>query len=208
MTLTPAVLWLNTVFAAFDMNVTLFIHKLYEMGGGFFTPFFELVSLLGKGGIAMIMFAAAMLINKRPRRAGTAVLLGLLVGVIITNLCIKTTVARPRPYADESSIFYQLWITVGQNMESDYSFPSGHTTAAMAFATALFFTCNKRYSWTAFIFALLMGVARVYLCVHFPSDVIGGFIVGFVSGVIGTLIACKLPRKWYELEFFGKKGRA
>ena len=106
-------------------------------------------------------------------------------------------IARPRPYADESSIFYQLWLLVGQNVESDKSFPSGHTTAAFSTMTALFLMGNKKYSWTAFIFAFLMGLARIYLVVHFPSDVLGGIIVGVIAGCLGALIASKLPEAWY-----------
>ena len=208
MGLTSAALWLNTVFAAFDMNITMLIHKLYEIGGGFFSPFFAFISLLGKGGIALILLGFLLLIKKETRRTGSAILLGLALGVILTNCWLKVVVARPRPYADENSVFYQLWLTVGQHSESDKSFPSGHATAAMAAMTAIFFTCDKRYSWTAFIFALLMGVSRIYLCVHFPSDVIGGFAAGFVCGALGALIAYKLPEKWYELEILKKKGAA
>lgn len=134
--------------------------------------------------------------------------LSLAVGALITNCCLKILIARPRPYADESSIFYQLWLLVGQNVESDKSFPSGHTTAAFASMTAVFLVGDKRWSWTAYIFAILMGVARIYLCVHFPSDVLGGIIVGLIGGIVGTLIVAKLPAKWYELNFFKKGGDA
>ena len=86
------------------------------------------------------------------------------------------------------------------------SFPSGHTTAAFAAMTAVYLTGNRKYSWTAFIFAFLMGISRIYLAVHFPSDVLGGVIVGLFAGIVGTLIASKLPskiygRKFYELTF-------
>ena len=74
--------------------------------------------------------------------------------------------------------------------------------------TAVFLVGDKRWSWTAYIFAILMGVARIYLCVHFPSDVLGGIIVGLIGGIAGTLIAAKLPAKWYELNFFKKGGDA
>ena len=77
------------------------------------------------------------------------------------------------------------------------SFPSGHTTAAFSTMTALFLMGNKKYSWTAFIFAFLMGLARIYLVVHYPSDVLGGIIVGVVAGCLGALIAAKLPEAWY-----------
>lgn len=205
MTVTAAALWLNTVFADFDAGVTLFIHRLYEIGGGFFTPFFEFVSLLGKGGIFLIVLGLVLLLSKRTRRCGTAILLGIAIGALITNCCLKILIARPRPYSDENSLFYQLWLLVGQNVESDKSFPSGHTTAAMAASTAVFFSCNKRYSWLAFLFAAVMGIARIYLVVHFPSDVVGGFIVGFIGGALGALIMNALPDKWYSLDIIKER---
>ena len=74
--------------------------------------------------------------------------------------------------------------------------------------TALFLAGNKRYSWTAFIFAFLMGVSRIYLVVHYPSDVLGGIVVGACAAIIGTFIAFKLPKVYYEAEFFKKKAGA
>jgi len=132
-------------------------------------------------------------------------LIGLAIGAIITNLGLKPTVARPRPYADESSIFYQFWLTVGQNMESDKSFPSGHTTAAFAAMTPLFLEGKKSVKICAILFAVLMGIARIYLCVHFPSDVLAGIIVGIIGGVLGVLISKKLPEKWYSLQIIKPK---
>lgn len=205
MQITAAALWLNTVFAGFDQSVTLLVHRLYTEAGFFFTPFFEFISFLGKDGIILVLLSLALMLYRPSRRFGTAMLFAITIGALLTNVFLKTAIARPRPYADESSIFYQLWLLVGQNMESDKSFPSGHTTAAFATMTAVFFMGDKRYSWTAFIFAILMGISRIYLVVHFPSDVLGGIIVGFTAGCLGALIACRLPAKWYETDILKKK---
>ena len=158
MELTASAAWLNSAFASFDESITLAVHNLYEIGGGFFTPFFEFISFFGKGGIMLIIAALALICVKKTRRFGTAMLLGLAVGALFTNVFLKVAIARPRPYADESSIFYQLWLLVGQNVESDKSFPSGHTTAAFASMTAVFLVGDKRKSWTAFILASIMGL--------------------------------------------------
>ena len=72
--------------------------------------------------------------------------------------------------------------------------------------TALFLTGNRKYSWTAFIFAILMGISRIYLVVHYPSDVLGGVIVGVFAGCLGALLAGKLPEGWYAS--WNKKKRA
>lgn len=196
--------WINQTFAGFDVSVTTAVHKLYEIGGAFFTPFFEGISFIGKGGICLIIMSLLLTLYRPTRRFGTAMCLGLAIGAVVTNLIIKPWVARPRPYVDQSSIFYQYWLQVGQNVESDKSFPSGHTTAAFDCMTPVFILGNKRLKFLALTFAILMGIARIYLCVHFPSDVLGGMIIGILAGILAVLIAKKLPQTWYEWEF-GKK---
>ncbi len=206
--LTPVALWLNTVFASFDQSVTASIHKLYDLGGGFFTPFMEFVSLFGKGGIFLIVLSLALLCIKKTRRFGTAMILGLAIGAIAVNVFLKVAIARPRPYADPEGFFYPLWLTVGQNIESDNSFPSGHTNAAFAAMVPVFLLGNKKWSWLALVFGVLMGISRIYLVVHFPTDVIGGLITGTIAGMIGTLIAVNLPQSWYRWELGKKKETA
>jgi len=198
MEITASALWLNHTFDYFDQSVTTAVHKLYDVAGGFFTPFFEGVSFLGKGGLCLIFLSIILMLLRPTRRFGTAMLLGLMIGALFTNLFLKVCIARPRPYADQQSIFYRFWLLVGQNVESDKSFPSGHTTAAFASMTAAFILGKPRVKIPALLFALLMGLARIYLCVHFPSDVLGGMIVGIIAGCLAVLIASKLPRKWYQ----------
>lgn len=200
--------WINQTFAGFDVSVTAAVHKLYEIGGAFFTPFFEGISFIGKGGICLIIMSLLLMLYRPTRRFGTAMCLGLAIGAVFTNLIIKPWVARPRPYVDQSSIFYQYWLQVGQNVESDKSFPSGHTTAAFDCMTPVFILGNKRLKFLALTFAILMGLARIYLCVHFPSDVLGGMIIGILAGILAVLIAKKLPQTWYEWEFGKKEAQA
>ncbi len=205
MTETASALWINSTFAGFDIAVTTAIHRLYEVGGGFFTPFFEFVSLLGKGGIFLILLSLLLTFHKPTRRFGTAMMIGLALGTLMTNCILKVLIARARPYADQSSIYYQFWQLVGMHTESDKSFPSGHTTAAFGACVPVFLIGRKRISWTALLFGLAMAVARIYLCVHFPSDVLAGFLVGTLAGCCAVIIASHLPAKWYEMNFIKQK---
>ena len=202
MELTAAALWLNTVFAGFDASVTMAIHSLYDIGGWFFTPFFEAVSFIGHDGIPLIILSVLLALFKKTRRAGIAMCIGIALGALATNLFIKVYVARPRPYLND---FYRnLWLLVGQNTESDMSFPSGHVTATFACMVPIFMTWDKRKSWLAILFAVLMAVSRIYLVVHYPSDVIGGIIIGTVAGVLGKLISLTIPDGFYEYSLFQK----
>ena len=199
MTMTAGAAWLNSFFAGFDEGVVNLIHKLHDCAGDWTQPFGEFISLLGKGGIALIILSLVLLICRPTRRYGTAMCLGLAIGAIAVNLWLKVVIARPRPYADPQSIFYPIWLAHGSHMESDFSFPSGHTNAAFAAMVPVFWLGNKRWSWLALVFAVLMGISRIHLMVHYPSDVLCGAVTGTIAGIIGTLIALRIPddSKWY-----------
>ena len=95
---------------------------------------------------------------------------------------------------------------MGSFTDSDKSFPSGHTTAAFATMVPVFLLGRKRWSWLALVFGVLMGLSRIYLVVHYPSDVLSGLVVGSIAGVIGTLIAQNaIPKRWYYLDFLKRK---
>ncbi len=200
MTMTAGALWLNTIFASFDESITLAVHSLYESFGSWLTPVMELISILGKGGIFLIILSLFLVFINPTRRFGTAMAIGLALGALIVNLWLKVVIARPRPYADPNGIYYPLWLLLGSHTESDFSFPSGHTNAAFATMIPVFLLGKKSWSWLALVFGVLMGISRIDLVVHFPSDVLGGIITGTFSGIIGAIVAKAIPSrsKWYS----------
>ncbi len=212
MEISAAAQWINQTFAGFDYAIMEFFHNL-NVGkfSDFFDFFMGYFTKLGDDGIFLIILSLILIVFKKTRKVGTAMLGAIIIGALFTNISIKPIIARPRPYIDETHIFHQWWLDAGAHVESEFSFPSGHTTSAMAVMTGLFFTTNKKYSWTAFIFAIVMGITRIYLCVHFPSDVLGGLIVGFLAGLISATIVNSLFKsdiklfKWFfELDLFKK----
>lgn len=180
--------WLNVTFETFDFNIMRFGHELHMAAGGFFDGFMKFITVFGDGGIIMILLSLALIAFKKTRKIGITMFFAIAIGALITNIIIKPLVARPRPYIDQSSIYYTWWQMVGAVQESEFSFPSGHSTATMAAMMAFFLAGNKKYSWTGFILALLVGFSRIYLCVHYPSDVLFGFIVGILAALISYLI--------------------
>lgn len=146
---------------------------------------------LGNSGILFIVAGVVLLFFKKTRRVGVAALLALLIGFLITNLTLKPLVARPRPWLDVEGLVNLLG-------ESAYrSFPSGHSTSAFAFAFALLFGApNKWLKWAAMIVAILMGLSRLYVGVHYPTDVLGGILVGLLAGWLAWQISKRIKAKF------------
>ncbi len=215
MELTATASWLNASFASFDEGAAIAVHKLYELAPWFFTPFMNFVSLLGKGGVFLILFSLCLIIYPRTRKLGSCMLLGLAVGALLTNALLKPLAHRPRPYTWEGTVYRQYWELLGKHTHSDYCFPSGHTTAAFAFSVGAIMYDRKKY-WPLIFFGILMGISRIYLSVHYCTDVLAGVLVGSFGGVSGYYLAQLLPAKYYRLDIIayipflkdqGKKGK-
>ena len=149
------------------------------------------VTTLGNGGMIWIAVGIVMLLFKKTRRAGIAVLVGLLLGLLCGNLAIKNLVARERPCAIGTAP--ELLIPY----PSEYSFPSGHTLSSFIAATCIFLR-NKKWGISAYVFASGIAFSRLYLYVHFPTDILGGIILGIALAHLATWIS-KKP-KWKVLE--------
>ncbi len=135
-------------------------------------PVVSIYTKLGDAGILWIALSLAMLLYKPTRRAGTLALGAMILGLLVTNITIKPLVERPRPWLD--------WPILPLVTEKDpNSFPSGHTCAA--FAAGLSWARTLPWRWgriAAPVLAALMGLSRLYVGVHYPSDVLAGAVIG------------------------------
>ena len=181
--------WLNKTFYDIDYNIAKFFHLLETHGGKPLTWFFEFISILGKSGIVMILISLILYIFPKTRRAGACALICLAISALFTGIIIKPLVARARPYTNKELDFYSWWLNAGAHLEDSNSFPSGHSTASMAFAIGLFSQIkNKKWSYLLFLFPVFMAMSRIYLMVHYFSDCIAGFIVASVSAILAYFI--------------------
>lgn len=136
------------------------------------TPFFRVVTKLGDGGMIWILIAVILLIFKKTRKIGCMMILSLFGSLVINNLLLKNIVERARPY----EMIQDLLPLIAK--PTDYAFPSGHTASSFAAAGILYRKLPKRFGIPALILATLIGFSRLYLGVHYPSDVLCGIISG------------------------------
>lgn len=190
--------WLNSVFAQYDYVILKSLHQLAVVTEGALTPFFMWISSLGKVGIGEIVLGIVLLCFKKTRKMGACVLLAIVFGAVITNVVVKNYVARPRPFIDTAGIYFEWWKFVGGVKEVEYSFPSGHTTAAMAAVTAIVLNSKNKYRCFLFVFVVLMGISRNYLMVHYPSDILGGIAAGALAAVIAVGLVHKICKSRNE----------
>lgn len=153
--------------------------------------FMIFVSSLGNKGFFWIAIGAVFLLmgcrDKIWRSRGFLVLFSLGANVLACNVILKPLVDRTRPY---DVLGYDPVIPpVG-----DPSFPSGHTAASFAAATAIY-AINRKWGIAAYVFAAVMGFSRLYLGVHFPTDVVFGAILGTVVAKIVTRLYFRKPMK-------------
>lgn len=137
-------------------------------------------TLSNNAGIPCILIVAVFIYFKSLRKAGILMGISLFLEFLLNNLIIKNLFARIRPY----EVIDGLILLVGK--APDYSFPSGHTGSAFALAVVIFMVMDRKYGIIALILASLMGFSRLYVGIHYPSDVLGGVILGVVTSVIAV----------------------
>lgn len=169
--------WITTM----DLKILDWIQNTVRCDG--LDHFFAAFTALGNKGLLFILIGIVLLCIPRYRKWGVCVLSALLLGLIFGNALIKNIVGRARPY----DLVQDIQLVIDQL--NDYSFPSGHTMAA--FETFMVIRCMpvRRYvKGIAGVFAVGMALSRLYLYVHYPSDVIAGIVLGSLFGIMAVRI--------------------
>lgn len=173
-----------------DLQILNAIHE--DMSCGFLDAAMPVITSLGNAGLIFFAAAGLMLFFRAYRRCGVNILLVMAAGAVIANLLLKPLIARERPCWLNEEV--QLLIAVPQ----DFSFPSGHTLHAFAVA-AVIFAYDRRIGIPALIFAAVMGFSRLYLYVHFPSDVLCGALLGIALAAGGYFLLRHITKKFPRL---------
>lgn len=146
------------------------------------------ITTLGNSGLIWIILAGILILMPKYRKVGAAVMAGLVLEVVCCNLVLKPLVARIRPCDVNTAV--QLLIP----RPDDFSFPSGHTGASFAAVSVLYTSRNKLWI-PSLILAVLIAFSRLYLYVHYPSDILAGVVIGIMAGGISTKLVDIVWRK-------------
>lgn len=176
----------------FEANIIYWIENHLRVG--FLTPIMQAITALGNGGAFWIVLTVLLLLFQKTRRAGICCALALILDLLAVNIAIKPLVARIRPYQVLPEI------TLITNLPGDYSFPSGHSAASFAAAWALFRSGRKKWGAWALALAALIALSRLYVGVHYPTDVLGGTLIGFAVAEVAVRILRALSKKHAGLE--------
>ena len=192
-----------SIFDSFDMSVfTFFGEQIQNAAMNIVANF---ITFFGGSEFVIPMAIVGLVLSffKKTRKFGMSVLFAVLVGTLLTNIVFKPMFDRPRPYVyyAENPLFMSWYEFAGSHVESDKSFPSGHTTAAFEIGVALFLVLNKKYSWIFPVFSVLVGLSRIYLMVHYVTDVLGGVVIGTFAGIMGYVIMTALMKNTKIAEF-------
>ncbi|MDO5548004.1 MAG: phosphatase PAP2 family protein [Eubacteriales bacterium] len=152
-----------------------------NLGCDFLDVVMPRITALGNKGAVWIGITFLLLLFPKTRRAGVTAAIGLVLELLVCNLALKPLVARTRPCDINTAV--SLLIA----RPRDFSFPSGHTGASFAVVSALYFRQNRLWI-PGLVLAVLIGFSRLYLYVHYPSDVLAGALIGILSGWIGSLL--------------------
>ncbi len=153
---------------------------------------FPVVTYLGENGIFWILLSLSLiLLGKKQGWRGTGIIMlsAMLLGLLVGEVTLKNLVCRPRPFQLISSDI-RLLIP----FPSGYSFPSGHSCASFAAATAIFLR-DKRWGGLALALAALIAFSRVFLFVHYPTDVLAGAALGVLCAIGAAFVYSRCMRR-------------
>ncbi len=177
------------------------LHWFESLHNPILNPIMYAITTLGDKGIFWLLmaFLCMFLLPKKYRKVGFTMFIALCLSVLFCNVLMKNIWHRPRCFwldgqpfviSDEFENLYNIFAGI-----DDYSFPSGHTSASFAAALAIFMW-RKKEGIFAIVLAALIGISRLYLTVHYPSDVLVSLILGSIYGIAAYYIAKWLFKKF------------
>lgn len=178
---------MNAIFN-FDAAILLWLQNSFR--NPILNPIMVFITHLGDVGLLWIALTLLMLGFRKTRRVGVTSMISMVIGLIVVNIALKNWVARVRPY----ELIQGLNLMIDR--QHDFSFPSGHATNSLACAWVIFRLMDRKYGIPALALALLISFSRLYVAVHYPTDVFAGIVVGIVAAELAMVIVNALRKRF------------
>ena len=196
---------LNNLAVSFDLPILAWIQE--NMTSPLMDKVMPIITMFGDAGIFWMVCAAILFLIPKTRRTGLGMAFAMAMGLVLCNMILKPLVGRMRPYDFQIDVLGMQWedfLVAGKLLieeHGDKSFPSGHTIASFE-ACSVLMLADKRLGIPATILAFLIAFSRLYLYVHYPTDVIVSIFLGTLLGLIGYAIAKRI-----RLPELGRRGK-
>lgn len=181
---------LNQLAVIFDLPILDWIQA--NLTSPLWDKIWPIITMFGDEGIFWIAMALFFLFFRKTRKTGIGMLIAMIIGVLVCNVTLKPLVMRPRPYDFQESL--GVTIPLLTRRMHDFSFPSGHTIASFEAAVVILLN-HKKGGIAALVLAFLIAFSRLYLYLHYPTDVIFSIFVGTAFAFLGNYLAGKLMKR-------------
>ena len=178
---------MNKYFSKLDQDILLYVQN--NLRSAKTDDVMKFITNLSDGGFIWLIISITLIISKKHRKTGFAMACTIAFGLIITNAIVKNTIQRMRPFM----LIEELAALIPH--PSDWSFPSGHATSSIGCGLIMLKHLHKTLGLTGLTLGILISASRVYLGVHYPSDVIAGAVAGTISAAAADRIVNKYDIK-------------
>lgn len=174
------------VISNMDYQILLWIQTYLRTDA--MTFFWKLMTMLGNGGLIWLCLDAFLLSRKETRKTGFLGIIAIGIAALLANFVLKGIFSRPRPFVTYSQLHALVSV-------SGTSFPSAHTMSSFANAYVIYRREGKKYGIPSYILAGLIAFSRMYLGVHYLSDVLGGLVLGIATGILTCYFMKQMDEK-------------
>ncbi len=176
------------VLLEWDANILLWIQE--NMRTDLMTTIMKGITRLGDSACLWIVLTVLFLVLSNTRKVGVTSAVALIITFLTVNLGIKNIVARTRPYEVVEGLINLV------DKQKDFSFPSGHAAHAFAVGVVILIMMPRKIGVPIFVISILMALSRLYIGVHYPTDVIAGATIGTIIAFVSIFIVDIISKKW------------
>lgn len=184
---------MNAIFNL-DASILLFIQN--HIRQPWLNPIAIAITHLGDKGLFWIALTFLLIYIRKTRRTGYTSLIAMTIGLLVVNVILKNWIARVRPY----ELIEGLQLIIKK--QKDFSFPSGHACNSFAAGWAMFRGLKKRWGVAALVLAILITLSRIYVGVHYPTDILAGAAIGIAAAEAARPIVKALAQRFPAFKDF------